>query len=258
MSKQLRIYDENTIQHKLYLNIHKNQSLEFVKKKLDQYSKLNNLYISMKDALNSLNTFVDLSDPDLDGPNMVHAYQTAERIRKKYPNNEELQVVGLIHDVGKILFKFNEPNWCVVGDTYVVGCQFPKSIVFYDSMRNNPDYNKYDKYGIYKKHCGLDNLYLSFGHDEYLYQVLSKNKDKHKISNKYMNVIRYHSFYPWHTSGEYRYLMNENDYNILKNATDFNKFDLYSKEDTDFVLNNSIIEYYNNLLDKYFPEKLNW
>ena len=90
----------------------------------------------MKDALNSLNTFVYLSDPDLDGPNMVHSYQTAERIRKKYPNNEELQVVGLIHNVGKILFKFNEPNWCVVGDTYVVGCQFPKSIVFYDSMKN--------------------------------------------------------------------------------------------------------------------------
>ena len=258
MSKELRIYDKNTIQHKLYLDIYKNQSLEFVKTKLDKYSKLNNLYISMKDALMELNTYIDSSDPDLDKPNIFHAYQTAERIRKKYPNNEELQVVGLIHDVGKILFKFNEPNWCVVGDTYVVGCQFPKSIVFYDSIKNNPDYNKYDKYGIYEKHCGLDNLFLSFGHDEYLYQVLLKNNNKHKISNKYMNVIRYHSFYPWHTSGEYRYLMNKNNYNILKNIIDFNKFDLYSKEDTDFVLNNNIIEYYNNLLDIYFPEKLNW
>ena len=40
MSKQLRIYDENTIQHKLYLNIHKNQSLEFVKKKIRSIFKI--------------------------------------------------------------------------------------------------------------------------------------------------------------------------------------------------------------------------
>ena len=254
----LRNYKTDSIQYFLYKQIYDNQTYEFLQKKKKEFQSLNYKVLNIKYVLEKMDQFLDPSDPDLSDTNIIHAYQTAERIRKKYPNNEELQVVGLIHDVGKILFKFNEQNWCVVGDTYVVGCQFPKSIVFYDSMKNNPDYNKYDKYGIYKKHCGLDNLYLSFGHDEYLYQVLSQNKDKHKISNKYMNVIRYHSFYPWHTSGEYRYLMNENDYNILKNVTDFNKFDLYSKEDTDFVLNNSIIEYYNNLLDKYFPEKLNW
>ena len=254
----LRKYEVGSKQYEFYKKMYENQTLNFVLRMKQKYSELNNIKIPINKAFEFLDSYIDPSDPDLEQPNSLHAYQTAERIRKKYPNNEELQVVGLIHDVGKILFKFNEPNWCVVGDTYVVGCQFPKSIVFYDSIKNNPDYNKYDKYGIYEKHCGLDNLFLSFGHDEYLYQVLLKNNNKHKISNKYMNVIRYHSFYPWHTSGEYRYLMNKNDYNILKNIIDFNKFDLYSKEDTDFVLNNNIIEYYNNLLDIYFPEKLNW
>ena len=28
------------------------------------------------------------------------------------------------------------------------------------------------KLGIYKEHCGLDNVTLSWGHDEYLYRVL--------------------------------------------------------------------------------------
>jgi len=33
-------------------------------------------------ALSMLDDFVDPSDPDLDVPNSIHAYQTAERIRK--------------------------------------------------------------------------------------------------------------------------------------------------------------------------------
>ena len=42
--------------------------------------------------------------PDLDVPNSIHAYQTAERIRKKYPQDKEFQIIGLIHDIGKVLF----------------------------------------------------------------------------------------------------------------------------------------------------------
>ena len=59
---------------------------------------------------------------------------------KEKPNNKSLQVCGLIHDLGKILFKFNEPSWSVVGDTYAVGCKFPDTIVYYETMKENPDY----------------------------------------------------------------------------------------------------------------------
>lgn len=31
---------------------------------------------------------------------------------------------------------------------------------------------------MYKPHCGLDNVTLSWGHDEYLYRVLKHNKTK--------------------------------------------------------------------------------
>ena len=86
-----------------------------------------------------LDDFVDPSDPDLDVPNSIHAYQTAERIRKKYPNDKEFQIIGLIHDIGKQIFSFGEPSWAVVGDTYVLGCDFPKSIVYYDTLKESED-----------------------------------------------------------------------------------------------------------------------
>ena len=34
------------------------------------------------------------------------------------------------------------------------------------------------KMGIYKEGCGLHNLMLAYGHDEYLYRVLVHNKTK--------------------------------------------------------------------------------
>ena len=95
------------------------------------------------------------------------------------------------------MFSFGEPSWAVVGDTYVLGCEFPKSIVYYDTLKESPEYGKYDMFGVYKPKCGLDNLMISYGHDEYLYNVLKKNKN-HLLTDKYLDVIRYHSFYPWH------------------------------------------------------------
>lgn len=56
----------------------------------------------MRQALEKLNDLVDESDPDVDIPNIVHAFQTAERIRKDYPNDDWLQLTGLIHDAGKV------------------------------------------------------------------------------------------------------------------------------------------------------------
>ena len=44
------------------------------------------------------------SDPDIDLPNIIHAFQTAEQIREKYPDKEWFQITGLIHDLGKVRF----------------------------------------------------------------------------------------------------------------------------------------------------------
>ena len=54
------------------------------------------------EVLEKLNDLVDDSDPDIDMPNIVHAFQTAEKIREVYPNEDWFQLVGLIHDMGKV------------------------------------------------------------------------------------------------------------------------------------------------------------
>jgi len=221
----------------------------------EKYGKLTFGKMDMSIVLEKMDEFIDPSDPDVDEPNSIHAYQTAERIRKKYPKDEQLQITGLIHDLGKILFNFNVPSWAVVGDTFVLGCKIPEKVVYYEHCKNHPDYDN-DNLGIYQEKCGIENLHLSYGHDEYLYNVLLHNVNN--LQKKYMDIIRFHSFYPWHTSKEYQYFMKLGDEEIMKNVLEFNEFDLYSKEDTDFQLTPEIIEYYEKLLTKYFPEPLNW
>ena len=145
MAETLRNYDIDSKQCEFYKRMYQNQDLKFVLMMKEKYKNLDNVEMTMNKALSLMDSFVDPSDPDLDEPNSIHAYQTAERIRKKYPNNKEYQIIGLIHDLGKILFEFGEENWSVVGDTYVAGCEYPKSIVYYDTLKGSPDFNKYTK-----------------------------------------------------------------------------------------------------------------
>lgn len=68
------------------------------------------------------------------------------------------------------------------------------------------------KHGMYEEECGLDQLLLSWGHDEYLYRVLVHNKSK--LPKEALYMIRYHSFYPWHSGGDYKYLTTREDENM--------------------------------------------
>ena len=70
-------------------------------------------------------------------------------------------------------------------------------------------------------------------------------------------MIRYHSFYPWHTGNKYRQFNKNGDEKILNDVLLFNSFDLYSKEDT-INITNDIKNYYNKLLEEYFPYTLEW
>lgn len=252
----LRSYENDTPQYQLYRDMHRNQTYDYVKGMKEKYGKCQKTQMTITKAFSLLDNFIDPSDPDLDVPNTIHAYQTAERIRKKYPNDKEFQIIGLIHDVGKVLFSFGEPSWAVVGDTYVLGCDFPKSIVYYDTLKESPEYRKYDMFGLYKSKCGLDNLMISYGHDEYLYNVLKKNKN-HLLSQKYLDVIRYHSLYPWHTNGDYKHLTNKKDEWVLENVVEFNTFDLYSKEDNTLI-DIHVKSYYYDILNEYFFGELCW
>ena len=198
-------------------------------------------------------------DPDIELDQFQHLLQTSESIWAD-GHEDWFVLTGFIYDLRKVLCLFGEPQWAVVGDTCPVGCEFSNKIVCPEFLDFNPDtknpiYNT--PLGIYYQNCGLDKVKMSWGHDEYLYQVLKQNKKLHKISEKYWDIIRYHSFYPWHTHNEYTYFMNDKDYLILDNIKDFNQYDLYSKED-DIYITDDIINYYKDLLKKYFPDPLQW
>lgn len=82
------------------------------------------------EAMDKLEDLVDESDPDCDVPNVFHAYQTGEGIRKQFPDREWMILVGFIHDCGKMMCFYGQPQWCTVGDIYPVGCKPAPSVVY--------------------------------------------------------------------------------------------------------------------------------
>ncbi|XP_062516221.1 inositol oxygenase-like [Corticium candelabrum] len=255
-----RNYDVGTesLVRKTYNEMHKRQTYDFVTKQKEKWTKLNKMDMTIFEALEMLNSLVDESDPDLDLPNIIHAYQTAEGIRKVHPDKDWFHLVGLIHDMGKVLALWDEPQWAVVGDTFPVGCAFSSECVFSEAFQDNPDsrdprYNT--KYGVYQPYCGLKDVHMSWGHDEYLYQVVVGNNTT--LPEEALYMIRFHSFYPWHSAGAYEHLLDEDDRNMLQWVKEFNKFDLYTKC-PDMPDMDELKLYYQSLVNKYLPGKLRW
>ncbi|XP_057968463.1 inositol oxygenase 1-like [Malania oleifera] len=240
---------------------HISQSYGFVKRMREEYGKLDKVEMSIWECCELLNDVVDDSDPDLDEPQIEHLLQTAEAIRKDYPNEDWLHLTGLIHDLGKVLLhpSFGGlPQWAVVGDTFPLGCAFDESIVHHKYFKDNPDNSNpaySTKNGIYSEGCGLENVMISWGHDDYMYLVAKENKTT--LPSAGLFIIRYHSFYPLHKAGAYKHLMNEEDAENLKWLQIFNKYDLYSKSKVRIDVE-KVKPYYLSLIDKYFPAKLRW
>ena len=254
-----------------YLMMRKNQTVDFVNRMYKKYSFDNEprARMTIRQCFKVLEGYVDSSDPDVSLPNMIHMLQTAEGIRDAgLP--DWLQLTGLIHDMGKIMFAIggvkedgqqgtgDGPQWALGGDTWVVGAKIPETCVFPEYNNLNPDMSN-DEYntenGIYSPNCGFDNLKFAYGHDEYLYQMLKANKTN--LPKPALAIIRYHSCYPWHTGGSYRHFMVDEDYESLKWVLLFNQFDLYTKSE-EGLKGKSVEElwvYYQSLIDKYIPNE---
>ncbi|KAJ7599584.1 inositol oxygenase [Mycena floridula] len=240
-----------------YKEQHEKQTVEFnIKARVDFKTK-KRARMSVWEAMEMLNTLIDESDPDTSVSQIEHLLQTAEAIRRD-GKPEWMQVTGLVHDLGKLLFMFgSQGQWDVVGDTFVVGCKFSEKIIYPETFAVNPDSQDAlfsTEYGIYKPHCGLDNVMLSWGHDEYLYHVL---KDQSSLPAEGLAMIRYHSFYPWHRENAYSHLTNEQDKASLEAVRAFNPYDLYSKSD-DPCDPIKLRPYYEGLIAKFFPPILDW
>ena len=117
---------------------HRFQTLDFVSEKKRQYLGKNHRVMGIWEAMEFLNTLVDDSDPDTNLTQIEHLMQTAEAIRAD-GHPRWFILTGLIHDLGKILCLFGEPQWAVVGDTFPVGCRYSDQVVFPEFFRDNPD-----------------------------------------------------------------------------------------------------------------------
>lgn len=243
-----------------YFMARKYQTVEFVKSMIEKFSNFDTK-IGIWDILEDLNNLVDVSDPDCSHPNLYHAIQTAEMIRKD-GHPDWLQLIGLIHDMGKIMYlKGNDSDgtgkgkqWAMVGDTFIVGCKLSDKIIFSEYNSENLDIQD-DRYnsdlGIYKEQCGLDNLMCSWGHDEYLYRILKSEKNQNNLPEEALYIIRFHSLYLYHDKQEYFRFQSEKDKNFFTVLKLFNKYDLYSKSDEIHNIE-QLMPYYINLINKYF------
>ena len=162
---------------------------------------------------------------------------------------------GFLHDLGKVLHLFGEPQWAVVGDTFPVGCAFSDRIVWPELFDANPDTRVPEfstRLGIYAEGCGLDRVHLSWGHDEYLFHVLRDH-----LPEESLYVIRYHSFYAQHREHAYDFLLDERDRRLMEVVREFNPHDLYSKSATRPDLA-ALRPYYEDLVARFLPDTLLW
>ena len=124
-----------------YKTNHERQTLDFVRAKEKEYFALNKGKMSIWEAAEFLNTLVDESDPDTDLTQIEHLLQTSEAIRND-GHPRWMVLTGFIHDLGKVLCLYGEPQWAVVGDTFPVGCAWSDKIVFPEYFAANPDSNE--------------------------------------------------------------------------------------------------------------------
>ncbi|MBM3443023.1 MAG: inositol oxygenase [Bacteroidetes bacterium] len=253
-TEEYRNYDEpgrDTVREFYRLN-HTYQTYDFVRQKQGEYLSFNRKEMPVWDAFEFLNQLVDDSDPDTDLDQFQHLLQTSEAIRQD-GHPDWMVLTGLMHDMGKVLCLFGEPQWAVVGDTFPVGCAYSDKIVYPEFFQHNPDYQNpvfHTRLGVYEEGCGLRNVHMSWGHDEYVYQMM-----KDYIPEPGLYMLRYHSFYAWHREGEYSYLLDHHDREMLKWVNLFNPYDLYSKNPTPPNWQ-ELKPYYQDLIAKYLPATL--
>lgn len=258
---------------KTYKDMLENQTINYVLKMKKRYNEKDSKgEYKIWNLIDKLENITDTSDPDNDLPQIVHAYQTALSIKSRYINNDIeikslfpkkewdslpdkrkkeynkslqnyynhitdwnwLYLIGFIHDLGKILLlpEFGKlPQWSVVGDTFPVGCELSNNYVFYEKTyhKNNDSLFK----NTYNDFCGFNNMHFSWGHDEYLASILEKNINKLNLNLEAIYIIRYHSFYSWHSPSNfirgYTKFASEFDWKMLPLLKAFQKADLYSK-----------------------------
>lgn len=297
--KIFRNYKDSDFQdrvEKTYYKMLTNQTREFVLNMKEKYNNYPKITCNIWDTIENLENITDESDPDNDLPQIIHAYQTAISLENKnmedFPiknlfNDKEwsmldvnkqneydcnitdfynitdwdwLPLIGFIHDLGKVLLLKEYGSleqWAVVGDTFPINQKLSESYIF-ENKKFHIDNTSLQK-NTYQNNIGFENILMSWGHDEYLASILEKNNTK--FPKEAIYLIRFHSFYSWHSpkyNRGYVNLANDFDWYMLPLLKYFQKSDLYSKcRETPSI--SQIKNKFKNIMDKYITNStLTW
>jgi inositol oxygenase len=264
--------ENHAAQELLYRLNHARQTVDFVQRQAVRFSSLQHGEMDVWEALEMLNSLREYEaallgdegcDPEM--PLMEHALQTAELCRREFPDEDWMALVGLIHGLGKLLAhqRFGaQPQWCICGESFPVGCRFHHGVVNSNFFQANPDRRRKmysSPLGIYKKNCGLQSVYMSWSGPEYLYMVLAMNKTQ--LPPEALFLIRNQKFrsvlkpcQPYHE------LMSDWDKQQLPRLRKFIDIIEYKKRDAhDELPISEIKSYCSALIEKYIPQHtLKW
>jgi inositol oxygenase len=94
-----------------------------------------------------------------------------------------LAAAALLAGLGQLALRKEfgaHPKWAMCGESFPVGCAFDSAIRFSEGFVANPDRRR-AKFnclcGVYRRGCGLDGVYMSWGEGEWLYQLLLQNSN---------------------------------------------------------------------------------
>src|SRR5690606_20976985 len=136
------------------------------------------------------------------------------------------------------------------GDTFPVGCRHCDKVVYPECVEANPgsyDERYNSKYGVYEPNCGLDNVKMSWGHDEYLYQMM-----KDYLPEPAPDRIRDHAFYPPPRENGCEAFLSKSRKERFKGVGKLNPHDLYPKVPVPPGAK-ALRPYHEDLVAKYLP-----
>jgi inositol oxygenase len=297
----MRSFDNLPLDSKIrqtYTDIYSYQNLKVVQQLKDKYKPGNHGSFSIRNILEKFSSVIDDSDPDTDHCQDVHAYQSAERLRHMYfqddkfvnpkikdvftkdipkeidsikdltfedvyPNMDwsTLSLVGLIHDMGKVLTlsKWESlDQFLVVGDSFPVGIKLDPGVVLYQHGQDYLDAK------LYPRKFGIYQAHI--GLDNLTFSFSHDNylfdvlSNSCKLPSEALYMIRYHSFYPWVSP------INKRCYTYLASKDDWYRLPLLKmfqkadlySKDEDIPNIHQLKSYYYDLIDKYIPGKLKW
>ena len=156
-----------------------------------------------------------------------------------------------------------QPQWCICGESFPVGCRFHHGIVNSNYFQANPDRRKKlysTPLGVYQRNCGLKSVYMSWSGPEYLYMVLAMNKTNLPLEALFL--IRYQKFKSvFKPCQPYHELFSLWDKEQLPRLQKFIEIIEYKRRirGPGSFSKDEIKDYCSQLIEKYIPQKvLKW